>query len=105
MLIVAARWVQLSKEEFAAAYEFWSPGLGRRFRLGWNRGRSDDVSEMETSGAGLKPSAGRTVNVPDLIARSRWAVLEKRQRADCPLTDVTDVNSIFKNGQHLFTQM
>ena len=34
MLIVAARWVQLSKEEFAAAYEFWSPGLGRRFRLG-----------------------------------------------------------------------
>ena len=53
---------------------------------------------METSGAGLKPSAGRTVNVPDLIARSRWAVLEKRQRADCPLTDVTMLTAFLRMG-------
>jgi hypothetical protein len=38
MLIVAARWVQLSKEEFASACEFWSPSFGRKLCLGWDPG-------------------------------------------------------------------
>jgi len=45
MLIVAARWVQLSKEEFASACEFWSPVFSRKFCLGWDPGAvSNDVS-------------------------------------------------------------
>ncbi len=44
MLIVAARWVQLSKEEFASACESWSPGFGRRFCLGRDPGLSNSVS-------------------------------------------------------------
>jgi hypothetical protein len=45
MLIVAARWVQLSKEEFASACEFWSPKFRQKALPGLGPGAvSNDVS-------------------------------------------------------------
>jgi len=105
MLIVAARWVQLSKEEFAPACEFWSPVFSRKFCLGWDPGLFLVMFRYGDFWCWPKAERWKTVNVPDVTARSRWAFLEKRQRADCPLTNVTDGSSIFNNGQHLFTQV
>ncbi len=54
--------------------------------------------------AGLKPSAGKTVNVPDLTARKQVGCPGEASESRLLLADVTDVTSIFNNGQHLFTR-